>query len=318
MLSELFKDKITVEGNFITLQSSSRHENQQQTNDAFTEKWTEFESSPDKETLYKMQREWYLKLYGFKGEEELSEFLATKKYIFDAGCGLGYKTKWYADLAPQSTVIGMDFSDACAIAAKNYADTANLFFIKGDIANTPFQDDCIDYVNCDQVIMHTEDPEATFAELTRITNREQGELACYVYAKKALPRELLDDYFRVETKNLSNEQLWEMSTQLTQLGKILSELKVKVNVPDIPLLGIKGGTQDIQRFVYWNFLKCYWNEDQGESNSDAINFDWYSPSNAKRYSEEEFKGLVVSNGLEIKHFHAEAACFSGRFSRHSN
>lgn len=315
MLSEIFKDKVSIDGNFIKIQNESVYENQQHTNDAFTEKWTEFDSSADKEALYQMQREWYLELYGFSNEDELAEFLSTKKYIFDAGCGLGYKTKWHADLAPNATVIGMDFSNACEIAAKNYENTDNLFFIKGDIANTPFLDGCIDYVICDQVIMHTEVPEDTFAELTRITKKNTGEFACYVYAKKALPRELFDDYFRTETKCLSNDQIWKMSRQLTLLGKTLSELNIEVEIPDIPLLGIQGGKQDLQRFIYWNFLKCYWNKDQGVSNSDAVNFDWYSPSNAKRFSEEEFKKLILANRLETAHFHAERACYSGRFIR---
>lgn len=314
MIEDIFKDEISIDNNFVHIKSSSEAKNQQHTNEAFSEKWTEYENTNEKEKFYDMQKEWYLKLYGFENENELAKFLSTKKYIFDAGCGLGYKAKWFADLAPDSIVIGMDFSDACVIAAKNYKDTKNLYFIKGDIADVPFKNNSIDYVSCDQVIMHTEVPENTFAELTRIT-KQGGEFACYVYAKKALPRELIDDYFRVETKNLSNEQLWEMSRQLTVLGKVLSELKVEVDIPDIPLLGIKGGKQDIQRFIYWNFLKCYWNEEQGKDNSDMINFDWYSPSNAKRYSEEEYKQMIADNNLETKYFHKEEACYSGRFSK---
>lgn len=44
-----------------------------------------------------------------------------------------------------------------------------------------------------------------------------------------------------------------------------------------------------------------------------INFDWYSPSNAKRYSEEEYKKMITNNNLKIKYFHKEEACYSGRF-----
>lgn len=312
MIHKIFKEKIEISSNFIHIKSNSEAQNQKQTNDVFSEKWTEYEKTNEKEKLYNFQKEWYLKLYGFESESALAKFLSTKKYIFDAGCGLGYKAKWFADLAPNSIVIGMDFSDACIIAAKNYKDTKNLYFIKGDIADVSFKNDSINYVSCDQVIMHTEIPENTFKELTRIT-KNRGQFACYVYAKKALPRELLDDYFRIETKNLTNEQLWEMSRQLTQLGKTLSELKIKVEIPDIPLLGIKGGKQDIQRFIYWNFLKCFWNEDLGYETSVATNFDWYSPSNAKRYSEEEYIKMIKDNNLSIEYFHREEACYSGRF-----
>ncbi|CAA6804498.1 MAG: SAM-dependent methyltransferase [uncultured Sulfurovum sp.] len=312
MINEIFKEKIEVNDNFIYLKNVSVDLNQQQTNDAFSEKWTAYEKTEEKDKLYDMQKEWYLTLYGFENEEALAEFLRTKKYIFDAGCGLGYKAKWFADLSPNSIVIGMDFSDASFIAANNYKETKNLFFIKGDIALTPFKDDVIDYVSCDQVIMHTEIPEKTFAELTRVTKQE---FSCYVYAKKALPRELLDEHFRSYCKDLSNEELWEMSNKLTDLGKTLSELDIKIDVPDIPQMNIKGGEYDLQRFIYWNFLKCFWNEELGRDTSVATNFDWYSPSNAKRYSEEEYKKIISDSELSINYFHSEEACYSGRFSK---
>ena len=46
--------------------------------------------------------------------------------------------------------------------------------------------------------MHTENPELTFSEFVRIIRKNKGEVGCYFYAKKALPRELLDDYFRTK------------------------------------------------------------------------------------------------------------------------
>ncbi|MDB5861443.1 MAG: Methyltransferase type 11 [Ramlibacter sp.] len=301
-------------GNFLSAQGDSAHANQQQTNDVFSEKWKSYDQSPEKEGLYAMQKRWYLQLYGFGAEEVLAAFLREHKVIFDAGCGLGYKAAWFAELAPESLVIGMDFSEAAQQAALNYAQLPNLFFLRGDIAHTGFASGSVAYVSCDQVIMHTENPEATFAELARITAAD-GEFACYFYAKKALPRELLDDYFRVHCKDLSNEQIWALSEQLTELGKRLSELKVSFESPDIPALGIKGGTYDVQRFLYWNFLKCFWNPELGRETSVVTNFDWYSPSNARRFSEEEVRRLVAANGLQIATFHQEEACHSGRFRR---
>ena len=88
--------------------------------------------------------------------------------------------------------------------------------------------------------MHTQNPDETFGELVRITNPDGGEFACYFYAKKALPRELLDDHFRSACTSMSKDELWEMSKQLTVLGKNLSDLNVAIEVPDIPGLGLKG------------------------------------------------------------------------------
>ncbi len=314
-LHEVLGTRLAVTGNFAVHSALSQHSRQQQTNEVFSAKWERYDASGEKQRLYDFQRSWYLKLYGFGSEEGLRAHLARCAVVFDAGCGLGYKAAWFADLAPHALVIGMDFSDAARHAARAYADRPNLYFIQGDIAATGFREATVDYVSCDQVIMHTESPEATFAELARIVSRVSGEVACYFYAKKALPRELLDDYFRRHCAGLERQQLWEMAEQLAELGRRLSALKVEFEVPEIPGLGIKGGRYDVQRFIYWNFLKCFWNEDLGRETSVITNFDWYSPSNARRFSEAEVRAIVEASGLAETFFHREEACYSGRFRR---
>lgn len=314
-LGGIFFSPVVVEGNFIRDIGRSEHDAQQHTNEAFTEKWAKYGGSEEQERLYAFQRAWYLKLYGFPDEAALRSHLTQFEVIFDAGCGLGYKAAWLAELAPHALVVGMDFSDAARQAATAYSALPNLFFVQGDIAQTGFRDGAIGYASCDQVIMHTENPEATFAELSRITRRPGGEVACYFYAKKALPRELLDEHFRSACKQMGHDELWQMSEQLAELGRLLSDLNVVVDFPEIPALGIKGGRQDLQRFIYWNFVKCFWNAELGRETSIVTNFDWYSPANARRFGEEEVREIVARNGLRIASFHAEEACYSGRFSQ---
>ena len=288
-ISNLFKEPIKVEGNFIEIISGSDKRNQEQTNQVFSDKWKEVSKNiPDRSKNIAFQRKWYLDLYGFKSEDDFKNYLSDKPVIFDAGCGLGEKAAWFAELAPNSIVVGMDFSEAVYLAKDKFKDYANLFFIRGDIAKTKFRDGVIDYISCDQVIMHTE---------------------------KALPRELLDSFFRKKTHNISSEELWEFSAQLTELGKNLSELNVKVEIPNMPLIGIEGGEYDIQRFLYWNFLKCFWNDDLGYETSKATNFDWYAPSNAQTYSKEEFNEWISKNKMISIYFHQEEACYSGRFRK---
>lgn len=296
------------------LSTIENSENQTQTKDIFSNKWGKVVESGETEKAIARQKKWYLELYGFDTENDLRNFLQTKKIILDAGCGYGYKAAWFARLSPNSQVIAMDYSDAIFNACKKYCEIENLTFIKGDISDTQIKPNTLDYISCDQVIHHTEFPEKTFSHLCDIL-KLNGEFACYVYAKKALPRELLDDHFREYAKQLGKDELWKMSEQLTQLGKRLDDLNVTFDAPDIPLMGIKGGRQSVQRFIYWNFLKCFWNEDVGMQNSIATNFDWYGPSNAYRYSESEFKEWVVQNSLETLYFHIEPACYSGRFKK---
>ncbi|WP_420580226.1 class I SAM-dependent methyltransferase [Reichenbachiella sp.] len=313
-IAKIFEGDIVVKSNFIEFQADSNKKNQAQTNTIFSEKWEKVDEGGEIEDISKDQKIWFLSLYGFADELELSEYLKDKEVILDAGCGLGYKTAWLADLAPNSLVIGMDYSEAAAIAARNYRHVKNAYFIQGNIADTRILPDSIDFTLCDQVIMHTEKPDFTFSHLTDIT-KSGGEFACYVYAKKALPRELIDDHFRIHTHNIDSNKMWEMSEQLTELGKRLSELNIKFESPDIPLLGIKGGEYDIQRFIYWNFLKCFYRPDWKKGTCDSTNFDWYSPSNAKRYSKEEYEELINSNSLKVSYFHSEEACYSGRFEK---
>ena len=305
----------SVSDNYLSLAEEANAAEQSQTNKAFSDKWIRYNKYSAKSRLFDMQKRWYLKLYGFASEKKLAYFLKNRRFIFDAGCGLGYKAAWFAQLAPKSLVIGMDFSEAAREAANNYKDLSNLFFIKGDIAKTSFPGSCIDYTSCDQTIHHTQNPNKTFKELTRITKNRGGELACYFYAKKALPRELLDDCFRTKCIKMSSDELWKMSEQLTDLGKRLADLKVSFDAPDIPALGIKGGKYDIQRFIYWNFIKCFWNNELGQETSVVTNYDWYSPSNAQLYSKKDIEDLIEKNGLSIVHFHQEEACYSGRFAR---
>lgn len=315
-IKSLFKKNIEIIGNFITVLGGdgSSAENQNQTKEIFSDKWEEVDNIQDVETLYTFQYNWFLELYGFGSEEKLKEYLKDKKVILDTGCGLGYKAAWFARLAPHAIVIGIDISEAANIAAKNFNNVSNLFFFKGDISETGLKNNSIDFVVCDQVIMHTEKPENTFKHLSQIT-KYGGDFACYVYTKKALPRELIDDYFRIKTHDISNEEMWEFSKQLTTLGKTLSDLKIEIHSPEIPLLGIKEGTYDIQRFIYWNFLKCFWRDDWSFELNTSCNYDWYAPSNAKRFSKAEFQQMIFSNDLEIKSFHEEEACYSGVFTK---
>ncbi len=305
---------LTAGTNFLCSSKKSSAENQQNTNEAFSKKWIDYNESSEKQEYFKMQKEWYLTLYGFESENNLRDFLKDKKTIYDAGCGVGFKAAWFAELAPHALVIGMDYSETAELAAHNYKELKNLYFIQGDIAAPIFKPGVFDYVSCDQVIMHTENPEKTFKVLSEVTS-DNGEFSCYFYTKKALPRELLDDYFRTHCTNMSHDELMTMSEQLTELGKRLSELNVSFDAPEIPALGIKGGEIDLQRFIYWNFIKCFWNPKSGKQTSDMVNFDWYSPSNARRFSKEEVLALVSDNNLEICTFHEEEACYSGRFKK---
>ena len=314
---DILKESLDVHGQaYVDGKSSFEEEDSDsgQTRQAFSIKWEALkeESEDDQETWKVFQKEWYLKLYGFESENSLKRFLADKSLIIDAGCGKGYKAAWFARLAPDSLVLGIDISTSVFGAAQRYSEIENLYFIQSDIAQMPLVDNCVDFISCDQVIHHTPDPPSTLKEFRRLLKK--GMFLCnYVYAKKALPRELLDEHFRSAVHGLKEKELWSLSEKLTTLGKLLSDLEITLDFPDIEELGIKGGKQDLQRFIYWNFIKCFWNEELGREVSVSSNFDWYAPSIAFRYSLDEFLAMSQTAGFEQGYLHQEEACHSGLF-----
>ena len=317
-LTSLFKAPLELEyGVFHCSELTANNLEYEQTIDAFSEKWEHWnnlgEESTQKQQIWESeQKKWYLSLYGYKDLQNFAESLQRCPVILDAGCGTGFKSQWIATLAPHSLVIGMDASTSIYNAASRFKTTKNLVFVRGDISNNSLCDSVIDFINCDQVLHHTTNPQSTLREFGRVS-KASGKLNAYVYAKKALPRELLDDFFARNTKNFKLEEVWKLSEQLTTLGRLLHELNIEADFPDIPALGIKGGPQNLQRFIYWNFIKCFWNPNYGEEVSIATNFDWYAPNTSHKYSESEFRELFRRTGWQQEFIHSEPACWTGRF-----
>ena len=134
----IFTNLVRIQENWIFQDSIDDidQKNQAQTQQIFSEKWSQFEQGDNKRRSLQFSQRMYIKLYGFESEESLKQFLFSKKTIIDTGCGLGYKAAWFAELAPHAIVIGVDISEAAKIAAKNYKHLSNLYFYQADIANT--------------------------------------------------------------------------------------------------------------------------------------------------------------------------------------
>ena len=139
----------------------------------------------------------------------------------------------------------------------------------------------------------------------------QGKILC-LHCKdqfsiiKGIPRfvtDKTDDFIRKKTVSMSIEQCTEFSKDMTYLGKSLAKLKKKITIPhDIPILGVKAGTYDVQRFIYWHFLKCFWGESDDFQRSVSVNFDWYYPKFAFRHTSTEVRKWFKDSKIKIKHF----------------
>jgi SAM-dependent methyltransferase len=264
---------------------------------SFGAKWAQYRDE-EKDQLAEFQFRWFDERFGFAGEDALREFLAGKRRILDAGTGPGLCAARCARLS-DARVVGMDLSDSVTAARRRHAAQTNLDFVQGDILNPPFAPGTFDFVVADQVLHHTPDCVRAFQAMAELV-APGGQIAVYVYRKKALLRELADEHIIDITSRLSVDQCLELSEQITELGRELSRLGAKVKLErGVPQLGIEPGEHDVQRLIYWTMLKCFWNEELGWHQSVMINYDWYSPVYRSRHTEEEVLGWCSDAGLEV-------------------
>jgi SAM-dependent methyltransferase len=209
----------------------------------------------------------------------------------------------------------MDLSNSVAAARSRYAEQANLDYVQGDILNPPFPAASFDFVVADQVLHHTPDTVRAFQRMAALV-APGGEIAVYVYRKKALLRELADEHIIDVTSRLSVDECLELSEQITELGRELSHLGAKVKLErGVPLLGIEPGEHDVQRLIYWTMLKCFWNEELGWRQSVMINYDWYSPVYRSRHTEQEVRQWCADAGLGIANLNVIESGISVRAQR---
>jgi SAM-dependent methyltransferase len=273
---------------------------QAETAQAFSAKWQrapEFGHEEKSRTFYV---DWYLERYHFADREALRDALRGATRILDAGTGNGRDTRLYAEHS-SAEVVGVDISVAIDSAYRHLGAYPNVHLVQADLTQLPFPVASFDFVACDQVLHHTRDTEQSFKALATHV-RPGGTLAIYVYRKKAALREMADDYLREVTARMSDDDAWQLAEQLTELGRALCEPAAQVTVPAIPALGISAGTYDVQRFIYWNLLKCYWNPTLSYGDSVITNFDWYRPRYAHRHTGEEVRGWFAAANFDVVTF----------------
>ncbi len=273
-------------------------DNQARTAESFGAKW-EIYRDEDQAASNAFQFRWYYERYGFADEAEFAAFLADKRTILDAGCGLGRDVDRYARLS-SAEVVGFDLSSAAARALRVYGGERR-HFLFGDILRPPVRPRAFDFVVADQVIHHTPATPRAFAILAERV-APGGQIAVYVYRRKALLRELADDTIRELTTPLTHDEAVEVAEQFTELGRELSHLNATITLErGIPLLGIDAGEHDVQRLIYWHFLKCFWNDELGYDQSVLCNLDWYHPPYASRHTPDEVAGWCTEAGLDVVH-----------------
>lgn len=280
-----------------------KDEGQSQVLDAFGFKWSRdaWGYAPSHQEV--MGR-FFRDRFEFSDDAAVAAFFDGKTTLH-AGVGNGQDEQHY--LSHCAEVWGADISisvDACRKNwQENYPNLEQRFhLVQSDLMALPFADDTFDVVLSDGVLHHTPD---TFSALSAITKKVKpgGHVMFYVYVKKAPIREFVDDYIRKEISALSPEQAWKALEPLTALAQELSANKHDISIPqDIDVLGLKAGAFDLQRWLYWNVMKFYWNDAMSFDENNHVNFDWYYPTYAWRQTPEEVAGWLDDLGLKSEVF----------------
>lgn len=279
------------------------------TANTFKDKWEQNKTLAFEETIREGSEIflWILQRNGFAGVIEWKEYLKGWKRILDAGCGNGRVTALLRQHAPSTTeIVGIDLisSDIARENLEAYHLSNNVHLFEKDLLGDLEDLGKFDFIYCQEVLHHLSDPEGALHNLCSLLS-SKGEIAIYVYRKKAPVREFTDDYLRSKISNLPYEKAIQICSQITELGKALSQYGIKIQVPRVNVLKIEEGEYDLQRFVYHFFMKCFWNSNLTFEENAAINYDWYHPQIATRHTIEEVKEWFRREDLNILHEHID-------------
>ncbi len=224
------------------------------------------------------QTNWFLKRFGLT-YSELNELIGGKT-VLEVGTGSG---AFLYTLKSARLAYGLDQSyHGVQIARYYFEDTPNVIILNQDLMKFVGK---FDIVIADQVLHHLPD---TYKALEKSVSLVKlgGIIMFYVYKKKGAIRESMDSFLRYFTTRLSDENCLLFSEFMMWIGKRLT----MVSLP-------------LQRWVYWNLFKCFYNENFCRSNNLRVNFDWYSPKIAHRHTETEVYKWLKKLNLEPVFLH---------------
>ena len=270
---------------------------------SFHDKWHQNKDLAFQSTLKEGSdiQNWILTRNGWNTLNGLKDFLDNKKTILDAGCGNGRVTALLSMNAPlDSKITGIDLT-AADVAAENLHGIKNTSFYTKDLMVDNSDLGKFDFIYCQEVLHHTNNPFQSFSNLVKYNLSKKGTIAIYVYKKKAAVREFTDDFIRDKIANMPYEEVMKHCDQITKFSKNISEHKQEFYCPEIELLGIPAGNYTPQRFIYHFFMKCFWSEELNFEQNSAINYDWYHPQNCTRHNMNEINEWYDRNNLEVTH-----------------
>lgn len=269
---------------------------QAKTNETFSDKWRRFKQYGLEPEHKSFLFGWYCKKLGVPDLDALKGFYRSKTRVLEVGPGSGFNTRFIAENCP-GEVFALDISEAAYTTFDNTRDLDNCCVVQADLMDAPFADESFDFIIADGVLHHTPNTRAAVGALYKKV-RPGGQFFFYVYRKMGAARVFSDDYIRQQFMPLTTEECYAACEGITELGRELSRLNVTITLEKpIPALGIPSGTHNVQRLLYYNFLKCFWNEAFDYETNNMVNFDWYHPHNAWQHTDDEVTGWLKELGV---------------------
>lgn len=285
----------------ILRQTDLATDSQQQTSDMFGFKWHQRHSF-ESEAVLANARSWLVERYGAIDNADWWQEYGPNPVVLDAGCGAGLGAiELIQRKLAEVRYIGADISTAVDVAVSRFAERGLTGgFLQADLCRLPLPDECADVIYSEGVLHHTDSTERALKSVSRHL-KHGGRFLFYVYRRKGPIREFSDDYIRLKLAGMSPQSAWDALMPLTKLGKLLGEMNIEIEIPEnIDLLEIPAGKINLQRLFYWHIFKAFHRPDFGLEELNHINFDWYSPANAHRQSEEDVRQWCADAGLSIE------------------
>jgi SAM-dependent methyltransferase len=183
LVSEISKIKYPIINGipyFVSILSFGEKETQR----VFSAEWNDF-SSYDADNLERMS-------------EPIPKNFFMDKNILEVGCGSGRHSSRLIKIYKAKSVCAIDLSDAVQAARINNQELKNLTIANCSVFNLPFKDNYFDLAFSLGVLMHTENPEDAFYQMSSKV-KKNGDIIIWVYKKNT--RKILMEIPRFFTKN---------------------------------------------------------------------------------------------------------------------
>ena len=146
---------------------------------------------------------WGLELNKYWYQEQIDQLEKLEKdwkdkKILDAGCGIGFFSRYFD--AGGSKTIGIDFSNNMINIARQNAPNSD--FVQGSLIHLPFDDEIFDFIYTSSVFIHIVDDkewEMAVSELKRCLKKE-GELIFIQEFRDFYPKDNEIDYCRLRNE----------------------------------------------------------------------------------------------------------------------